>query len=143
MKSIINTLNKIGFSAEISAHESNVISIHNWDYIEGFDKIHYRVKINSKSTIDSVLASMQGKEYKSLLPVFEKLIPKSLGLVYPTTYGIGISIFGTPQKVVKSISESIESVLASLSISYKLEYSDASLVLRVIISQSQENLKKI
>lgn len=143
MKSIINTLNKIGFSAEMSTQDSNVISIHNWNYIEGFDKIHYRVKINSKSTIDSVLASMQGKEYKSLLPIFSKLVPQNVGLVYPTTYGIGISVFGTPQKLVQSISESIESALTTLSISYKLEYSDASLVLRVIISKSQENLKKI
>ena len=143
MNAIVSKLNEMGFSATFSSQEENVISIMNWNYVDGFDATQYRAKVNSKSTIETVLASISPKSYTSLVGVFKSLISNNNWVVYPTTYGIGVSIFGTPSLEVKRIVASIEATLRASEISYKLEYSEGGLVLRFLVSKSKSNLAKI
>lgn len=83
--------------------------------------------------------------YKNFAKNFENLLPKKYknGLnVYPTTYGIGISIlFSHFQK--NDLVNEVSKILKQYGVKYKNEYSDAGWVFRFKISKEKGNIEKI
>jgi len=82
------------------------------------------------------------KAYKNLAKKFSKLSDKFENNmnVYPATYGIGIQTLYTDTD-----NEFMEllTILNDASIEYRLEWSDAMWVKRIIISKSKDNLEKL
>ena len=106
-----------------------------------------RIKLPSKMevTFEWIMNKVnKDKVYKSFTENFNKIL-KQKGLsninAYPTTYGIGVSVFAGMH--ISETKKNIENLLNSLEINYTTEYSDENYVFRYKISKSKENIEKI
>lgn len=83
--------------------------------------------------------------YKNFSIEFGKLLNKKLKSsidVYPTSYGIGISLWGWKDQI-KKVNKIVKYLLDKYSIEYINEYSDANWVYRYRISKKAENIEKL
>lgn len=76
-----------------------------------------------------------------------ELIKNKLGTstfyIYPTSYGVGVSVLFSLNEQMKSKVDDVVKVLKENNIEYRNEYSEAGWVYRFVISKSAENLKRI
>jgi len=94
--------------------------------------------------IVSKIVSMQNTEkaYVNLSKVFKAIASKyeKAMNIYPTTYGIGVNtLYADTDEEFKAIL----SLLEDNQVKYRLEWSDAMWVKRIIISKTDDNLKRV
>ena len=81
------------------------------------------------------------KAYKNLSKLFKKITSKYKNMsIYPTTYGIGVNTLYT--ETSKEFKE-ILNILDNSNIEYRLEWSDAMWVKRIILSKTKQNIINI
>jgi len=122
--------------------KAEVISLTKFDpYYENFT-----LKLPSKMevTFEWIMNKLSNdKVYKSFAENFNKIL-KAKGYsnlnAYPTSYGIGVFLYG---RGIEETKTQIEELLNSLGIDYKTEYSEGNWVFRYRISKSKENIAKI
>lgn len=112
---------------------------------ELFTFFTYKLPKKKEVTVEWILnkfAKSTDNTYIDFTNKFRKLLNKDVkeGInIYPTTYGIGVSIlFGQPKGI-----DVIKERLDNANIEYKIEYSDAGWVYRFVISKSKSNLDKL
>jgi len=148
----IETLNKICEEFELDS-----ISINEYDpsYMRGeelnitdseFNTKIYLLPKKKPVTADWIIEKINTmkkteKAYTNLSNKFKKISDKYSGFsIYPTTYGIGIhELYSNKDKEFNEILE----ILDNNDIQYKLEYSDALWVKRIVFSKTKENIQKI
>lgn len=113
----------------------------------GIEKMRYfkLVKNVSLTWIENKIISVinEVSAYKNLTKVFQKAIKDVDVDTYATTYGIGIHTVLMSEEELRNKSKAIFNLLDNKGIKYKLQYSRAMWVLKIVISKSKENLKKI
>lgn len=121
-------------------NELRIIGVNVWETI--------KLPKKKKVTVKYVLKKFnKEKIYKSFAPKFEKLLRsqfpqwKNTFNVYPTTYGIGVSVFFNNEQ--NDMVTTIGKVLDTYGIAHTNEYSNARYVYRFKLSKSKENVKRM
>ena len=127
---------------EVKKEEATQMSVFRFEpYYESYSiKIPKKKEVTFAWIMDKVSKDNVYKSFsENFNSVLESLVYNGLN-VYPTTYGIGVSvIFGNKNESKYKI----EKVLNDYGIDYTTEYSDAFYVFRYKISKSAENIKKL
>lgn len=121
---------------------SEELNITDNDYKTKVVKLPAKKEVSVEWIIEKVNA-MQNTEkaYINLSKQFKKVIAKIDNMsIYPTSYGIGIhTVFTQTDSEFKAILD----ILDNNDIEYRLEWSDAFWVKRIIISKTKENIERI
>jgi hypothetical protein len=106
------------------------------------------IKATKKQTNYKYIMNQLNKDtiYKNFAKDFQKLISNEYEgdyTIYPTSYGIGIYVFGNGQRISTNMIRNCERILNNFGIKYTTEYSEMRYVYRYRISKSAENISKI
>lgn len=113
-----------------------------------FSMDSFRIPKKKEVNINYIIANLEKDNiYRNFTENFKQLledegVTKSLN-VYPTTYGIGVSIVHNYKGCADKLRLTIESILDKKEVSYRTEVSEGMWVMRYIISKAKTNLDKL
>lgn len=143
--SVIAGLRSLGYDAFVWDSDYREVSDYSKAVELVVDKTYIKLpKKASTLTIPWVLSKVAKESvYQNFASEFNKVIQGAgLGSAYPTSYGIGLIVFGDRERVSETRKE-VDRLLSKRGIEYTNEYSEAGLVFRYRISKSKENLKRL
>ena len=147
---LISELESLGYSVNffddycnesdlINATELSLLNIN-----DGYVDIN-NIKLPKKKLVDIkyVMNKINSdKVYQNFSKYFAKLVDDNSFSIYPTSYGIGVSVLFFSRHDKPAI-DGLKDILNKTGIKYSNEYSDAHWVYRFKISKSKENIEKI
>lgn len=108
-----------------------------------FNYNHVKLPKKKLVNIEYVMNKINSdKVYQNFSKYFAKLVDDNSFSIYPTSYGIGVSVLFFSRHDKPAI-DGLKDILNKTGIKYSNEYSDAHWVYRFKISKSKENIEKI
>ncbi len=126
---------------ECKAEEAKQLLISNFN--EGIVGEVIKLPKKKEITFEWIMGKLHKEsQFISLASHCAKLVPDSGISIYPTSYGIGISVLFA-FKGIKDRIKQLEELFTRHSIEYRNEYSEAGYVYRFKLSKASENIEKL